>query len=117
MFDGWVPAEVHTHYDAEHNVTGYTTVERESVWTDETRARATLLVDSEDLICPCGCGLRVDVAHTKAPFDVAEVVCYAGRAVRQAERLRRSRAKADGEPDGWDDGLFFVARPHSPDKR
>ncbi len=52
IFEGFVPAEVHEHYDANDVYTGKTVVRRESEWDDDGRASALGLAAWEAMRCP-----------------------------------------------------------------
>jgi hypothetical protein len=84
-----VPREVHETYatnpddpDGEGIRTGYVVVARESEWDDTTRARALALVEYEEGLCSCGCGLPREQAYLKQPFMVHKVTCYADKAIQ-----------------------------------
>lgn len=102
---------MHEHFDADDNRTGYTVITRESVWDDESRGRALRLTEYEASICKCGCGLPMSVSHVDQAFKVEKFKCYAGRAIRMTSRRAAEDAKKAKRPEGWDDGLFYFARP------
>ena len=107
---------MHDHYDANDVRTGYTVVERESPWDDETRARAVALTDYESSFCGCGCGQPRDVAYDKnQAFKVETFTCYAGRARDRVSRQDHEAAEREKRPEGWTDGLHYTVIPHEPD--
>jgi hypothetical protein len=112
-----MPREVHETYECDpddptntekHRLVGYVVITRESPWDDKSRARALALTEYEDSICRCGCGLPADMAHTKQPFKVHEVVCYATRAVEHLKARHREEHKGD---DAFFYGRQYVAVP------
>lgn len=112
-----MPREVHETYtldpdnpDGDGVLTGYVVVTRESEWDDNTRARALALIEYEDSLCRCGCGLPRREAHRKQPFMVHTYTCYAQKAAESKRRADHDAAKDTKEP-GWDDGLHYVAVP------
>jgi hypothetical protein len=114
-----VPREVHETYatnpddpDGEGIRTGYVVVARESEWDDTTRARALALVEYEEGLCSCGCGLPREQAYLKQPFMVHKVTCYADKAIQS--RRRADRELHEKDKPGWDDGLHYVAVPAKP---
>lgn len=118
MFDGWVPTEVHVHYDAAGVETGRTEVTRESEWDDTSRGRALRLTEYKGSLCKCGCGNPVESAYDpKQAFIVHPIVCQAGRAIEQVRRADTEKAKDAQKPEGWDDGRHYVAVPHETETR
>ena len=110
-----MPTEVHQHYDANDQLTGYTVVTRESAWDADTRGRALRLQEYEDSICGCGCGLPVAVAQQPRPFKVDKFTCYAGRALQQTRDAEAEQAKRDKRPDSWSHGVHYYVVPHDTD--
>jgi hypothetical protein len=84
------------------------------MWDDAARGRALRLTEYETSLCSCGCGLPMADAHKEQPFAVETFTCHAGRAIQQARRKANADAKAAKKPDGWDDGIYYLARPHKP---
>ena len=110
MFDGWVPLEVHEHFDIDGVLTGTTVIHRQSEWDDETRARAVRLADYEAGLCFCGCGRSI--AETSRPdqaYMVHKYICMADKAIQTVRRKEREQHK--DAPEGWDSGLHYYAEP------
>lgn len=109
-----MPTEVHQHFDAEDNLTGYTVVTRESAWDADTRGRALRLQEYEDSLCGCGCGQPVAVAYDpEQAFKVDKFTCYAGRAKARVERQWRDEHKDSS--DSYADGVHHYVVPHDTD--
>lgn len=109
---------MHEHRDIDGNVTGSTVVTRESLWSDEARARALGLQQYEDSICGCGCNLPMAQAHRQQPFLVDHYRCYAGMAKEAGKKKHRADAEAEAKknrtelPDNWETGLhYYVTLP------
>lgn len=110
-----MPVEVHEHFDADGNLTGTTTVTRESPWDDESRARVLALAEYESSLCGCGCGQPlVSAMDPSQPWLVDKYVCYAERAKRKVARADAEKAQAQKLPDGWSDGTFYYVKPAQP---
>jgi hypothetical protein len=98
-------------------VTGYTVVTREPEWTPDQRQLVMDLAEHDLVICNCGCGLPVTVAHDpKQAFVVDEDVCYARRAVEKVRREKHDAAVRAKTSEGWDAGLKLHARPVTPEE-
>ena len=112
-----MPREVHEHFDAGNNLTGYTVVTRESAWDDDSRGRALRLAEYERSICGCGCGqpLRVARDNTRL-FRVDSFVCGAGRALAKVQRDEADQAEKTNRPDGWRDGRHYYVEPVEADE-
>lgn len=111
-----MPKEVHEHRDAEGNLTGTTTVVRESPWDDIARGQAYGLFDWDEGICSCGCGLPRAEAHEAQIFMVETETCYAAKAVETFKRKKREDAERRDLPEGWDDGVHHFARVMTEDE-
>lgn len=120
MFDGWVPREVHETYsvdpdnpDAEPVKTGFVVITRESEWDDVSRDKAFELVDYEEGLCPCGCGLPIAVTHdpaqAKLGYMIHEYRCFARKSIERYRRAQEEKHK--DSPEGWNDGLRYYAVP------
>lgn len=72
-------------YDAEGNL--LTVTEIESPWTDEARAEAEALIDSDLLICGMCGNLREDCGDPTKPWFAQRHICYASREQSAADRL------------------------------
>lgn len=113
---GWVPAEKHTHYDAQGNETGYTVVERESRIDDADRADLLALAQYEAEICQCGYHPLIanDPANKFRPTDRVCPVCAGisawGRVHHDAdEAAGRSLKEAPATtPRPWDGRHSFM---------
>lgn len=111
---------MHEHQDLDGNITGRTIVTRESMWSDEARARALALQQHEDSICGCGCGLPVAEAHKQQGFLVDSFRCYARMAIEAGKKQAREKAEAEAKkaraelPENWDVGLHYYATVPDP---
>ena len=77
--------------------------------SDADRGDMLALIYHEDTTCGCGCGLPVDIAHSRDyNFDVNTVKCYAGQAL---DIVRRSDQEKNKGVKGWDDGVMWTVRP------
>jgi hypothetical protein len=56
---GWEPTERHEHFDAEHNLIGYTIVTRDVEFDDDEQAEVIAYEEMLDNQCP-GCGGQLD---------------------------------------------------------
>lgn len=75
------------------------------------------LAEYENGTCPCGCGLQMDVAHSKEQtFMVDTFTCQAGRVLQIAKDKAREAAEKANKPDGWDHGKHYYVRPIDDDR-
>lgn len=98
-------------------MTGTTVVRRESEWDDTERAYALELDTWESGLCTCGCGLPRAIAHDpEQAFLIDKDICYAARQIERQRRVEQEEAKKLNKPDGWDDGMHYIASPISHDE-
>lgn len=95
---------------------------REVEWDDTQAAQMDALAVHQAGMCPCGCGLPVEVSTQKQAFATTKVICHARRALdmayRDAAQLAKPPAERDpawkqGVPDPMD-GVMFSVVPHQP---
>lgn len=120
-----MPKETHEHFDADGNLTGTTTVTRESEWNAYTRSRAFALMAYEAQRCPkCSNygtlvpveeglryvrwdehGRRIEVAQYRC------LTCASREAVQRAWAEKHEKDKPEPGKAGPGDGLMFMATP------
>lgn len=111
---------MHEHFDQAGEKTGHTVVTRESMWSESARGRVLALVQHEDSICKCGCGLPMQEAHRLQAFKVSHFRCYAQRAIEGEKKAHRAREEAEAKknrlelPEDWGVGLHYYAAVHDP---
>lgn len=120
---GWVPAELHQHFDNDDQPTGYTIIQRESRIDDLDRSDLLALAQYEAETC--GCGYHPSVADLDENVFKPEVrkcpVC-AGKA--QWERMlqdedeaaAKASPNAPGRAPRPSDGRYPYMRLLSPDE-
>lgn len=117
--DGWAQEEVHEHFDAAGNKTGWTVVTREPRVSPSDREQMFALDDYESSLCGCGCGQPLAEAMDKnRAFKVRAHKCRAKAAIDRVQRQAREKAEAHKLPDGWDDGTtWLIEHSFIPDEK
>lgn len=97
-FNGWEPEQVHTHYDAEGQITGRTVVTVEPEWDDEQRNLALEILSYESKLCP-GCGGHM--SHSFDPEVGRDVQHRHARCLdcKAIEEVRAAHHKSAGHTD------------------
>lgn len=112
-----MPREVHEQWTVnpedpdDRTLAGVTVVVRESPWDDESRQKAIDLIEYEESLCHCGCGLPREVAWKKQPFMVHEAVCYAGKAIAELQEVHRKKHEQTGDYEAFMRGRHYFAAP------
>jgi len=91
-----VPAERHTHYDAEGNETGYTVVERESRFSDADRAEFLALSFYERDLCG-DCGTSISLGEQDVDVRPGTRHCTACAAIAGMSRILAVQDEAASE--------------------
>lgn len=111
MLDGFVPREIHEHFNDADERTGYTVVHRETEWDEATRDRVVRAQEYEQSICSCGCGQPKEIAWdpTFEPWEVDDFTCYARKAL---ETVRRAFEESHRDSmAGASDGVYHFVAP------